>query len=265
MRVLIQDMPGRHAGVVRGWASAFRHLGHEVAVWGRGVPAFDAFGDSRPQLFVRTGPESPAIRKCVAARPTLLVSDQTAFTPAFDSFRFAPGRFREELACDACYVGSYREEKRALLDAHLLPLCGRFRVKIFGEGPWPVPNHLGTIADADLADLYASAGVVLNFSLGRLSERAYQAVGLGASCLSMHEPFIPGRLGRCIGRVGRDFYPGFIAERVSRRRKSGFWGGDEPGRGAGAIADHTYIVRAGSILRGVGLTPEKELVRCLRG
>lgn len=186
MKILIQQPPhARHASVVRGWENAFKAAGHAVRTWlDNGESAFDAFDDARPDLFVMTREPARAVLRCFAERKHMKIVDRREFRPAFDATVFRPGRFDPNLACDACFVGDYRAGKRRLLDEHILPLLGRFKVKLFGATTWGVPQYVGPIPDAVLPDLYASARVCLDVSESRPGERFYQVAGLGGHLVS---------------------------------------------------------------------------------
>lgn len=76
-----------------------------------------------------------------------------------------PGRFRPELACSASICTGWWPYKARTLSKYIIPLCeGDLDIKIFGWSAWPTCKYLGSITDADYADLVASTQVCLNVS-----------------------------------------------------------------------------------------------------
>jgi hypothetical protein len=64
------------------------------------------------------------------------------------------------LASDWVFVGGRWPAKSHCLDPYILPLCHPsvgLSGKIFGNGHWPVPQHLGLVDDAAVPRLFASA------------------------------------------------------------------------------------------------------------
>src|SRR5206468_5276417 len=120
-------------------------------------PAFDVFDEVEPHLFIRTLPDDRATSKCVAARPRMKVVDQFDPTPAGDTFLFGPGEPDPNLTCDFAYIGDYRPGKEALLNSYLLPLAAEGSLKVFGSGPWPIPEYLGPVTDETARLIYCSA------------------------------------------------------------------------------------------------------------
>lgn len=262
MRVLFELPCGRSGRIAGGYTRAFRHAGHEVYEWDPGTePAFDVFGVARPDLLVKSrGGPSTAIEKCIAARPRLRVADCSGgLRPGFDHLAYSPGTPRDSLKCDVAYVGEYRQEKVGLLDRYVLPLCERFRVKIFGGGPWPVPQHMGVISEALVPDLVASTKICLGLSKQGLGHWSYTVMGLGGRLVTSPDGSFPNDLCDHIGRVCS---PNEAVEAV------GFWLENcsvremfRPGV-AGAVAEaHTYTHRVSDLLRSVGF--EREAARAL--
>lgn len=252
MRILIQHPKYRHTSIARGWINVFNSLGHESYLWSPEKPAFDAFDEVKPDVFILTGGAGKVPPKCLKINPNLKVIDQTEIEAGLDTHVFRLGEAREEFACDVAFVGSYRPEKQALLNRFVLPLLDRYKVKLFGLGRWCVPQHLGLISDQDLPDLYASARVCLNISEGRFGERAFQIIGCGGACVSYDEG-------------GESFVKTWKFSSVEglQDRIRSVWGTrksyllrlrDE------VLENHTYYHRVASMFKGIGLDREAEKV-----
>jgi hypothetical protein len=69
------------------------------------------------------------------------------------------GKFENALNCKASYVGFYSDVKLAQINKYILPLCEKYKTKIFGYGNWPVVQHLGFIPNELLPALYTSSHV----------------------------------------------------------------------------------------------------------
>jgi hypothetical protein len=84
-----------------------------------------------------------------------------------DVFDFTGGRSRPELESDICFVGGRWGYKSKTLDKWLLPLCGpdsKYKIKIFGNQPWGIPQYLGVIQQPFTRDALASAKICPNIS-----------------------------------------------------------------------------------------------------
>jgi hypothetical protein len=188
-----------------GWRLVFEAVGDTFTLWDADTkPAFDAFDESDPDIFILAGEMDKATQKCVDERsPRLKIVDGQRILPGLDTFNYYPGTFRPELECDVVYVGAYRPEKQNLLDKSVLLLCDEFKVKIVGDTPWPVPQYLGAASVATVRDLYASAKFSLCVETDQHpSERFFQIVGCkGCLCLSSDIQL----LNRCLND-----YPQFI-------------------------------------------------------
>lgn len=127
---------------------------------------------------------------------------------AADTFVYLDGTSKPELKCDVGFCGGYWPYKARNLDRYILPLChpsAGLKVKIFSNSPWPVAQYLGGIADADVANLFASATVCPNVSephstdLGwDVIERVFKVPASGGFLISdkvkeIDEIFISGR------------------------------------------------------------------------
>jgi len=164
MKILVQATPNNTVG---GFAKAAVHLGHQWIWWEEShVPAFDAFDEIKPDMFVGMK-LTPAISKCLhnTQIPTLFGSKNEPFkfrttTAEFDfkylvdHHTFYVGSVDSALRCD---VGIVCEPCPAGLNVCREPL----NVKILSETPWPVSQYLGVGSLDDKRRLYCSAKRVL--------------------------------------------------------------------------------------------------------
>lgn len=256
MNVLIQWDKSK-ARMIWGWASVLRASGFSVEIL-RDQNCFDVFDEFKPGVLIATECENtPSVRalsKCLYYHPNVKVIDQRSPQPGFDTITYKPGAFREELACDVTFVGTYRPKTAKLLDKFILPLinCGEFDVKLFGSEAWPVPQYLGPISDQDLPDLYASAGICLNISSGRIGERAYQILGLGGALVTYHE-----------SGLEELTLPRFSTKQGIFKRIRDEMGADpEYWKSLQRVVldRHTYFHRIAELLRSVGLEQEGDQV-----
>jgi spore maturation protein CgeB len=98
------------------------------------------------------------------------------------------------LRCDLSFIGGYWPYKAINLDKFLLPLCypdEKLKVKIFGWGNWPVAQHLGSLDDSLISNLFASSTVNVNVfePLAQkygfdVNERCYKILAAGGFCVS---------------------------------------------------------------------------------
>jgi hypothetical protein len=132
----------------------------ECTLWNpRTKPAFDAFDEVEPDLFVYEDLDNRAIQKCLDEREVVLVFPARAFDdPAVDTFLYYPGAARPELACDVAFVGNYGRTDVSRLLCRLIAETD-LDVKIFSASAWPVAQALGSISIATERDIYASATV----------------------------------------------------------------------------------------------------------
>lgn len=182
MRILCQWELQKHASIYDGWARVFKILGHEFTFWySESQPAFDAFDESNPDIFILTGPQQySSYQKCIAERRGMRVADQSIIHPAFDYLLFQDAKPRQEMACDVVYVGNFDANKLPYLEA-ISSICN---LKVFGFTSWPIPEYLGAVNEKSLASAYASCRVGVNLS-DRHSERLWQVIGAGRPCLTM--------------------------------------------------------------------------------
>lgn len=125
---------------------------------------------------------------------------------AADLLTYWGGKHDPLLDCDVGYIGGYWPYKAQNLNKYLLPLCGKHDVKIFGNTPWPVPQHLGFIDEGDAKNLFASAKICPNVyephsvQYGRDPiERPFKVLAAGGFVLdagyvrTIHEDFFPSK------------------------------------------------------------------------
>lgn len=184
MRVLIDavDAPPTY---VEGWWNAMGAAGWDVGVMKDHEHVFDVFHDYDPDVLLLAGEPCRATAKCIASRPRLKVVPIEP-RPAFDDVKFKAGARQPAFVCDLTFVAHWTPEKTPLYRSFLDPVVeAGFDVKFFGAGRGcPYPQHLGWLDDSLLPDLYASARYCLDVSGEAQSERWFQIVGLGGTCVS---------------------------------------------------------------------------------
>jgi hypothetical protein len=84
------------------------------------------------------------------------------FPPAADTSIFYPEEPTPELAADLMFCGGYWGYKGQNLDQFIIPLCypvGKYKIRIFGNQHWPVPQYMGFIHDDTLRKVICSTTV----------------------------------------------------------------------------------------------------------
>lgn len=112
---------------------------------------------------------------------------------AADTFDYYPGVSRDCFRSDLAFVGGYWPYKSKNLDKFLVPLCyqSNYKIKIFGNQPWPVPQYLGYVDNPDVRDIFASTTICPNISEPHstdfgfdIVERPFKVLACGAFCVS---------------------------------------------------------------------------------
>jgi hypothetical protein len=85
---------------------------------------------------------------------------------ASDIFEYINGVKVKELESDLCFVGGYWGYKSQTFNKWLIPLCNeyKFKIKIFGNQAWPVPQYCGFIPNEMVKNAFSSAKVCANLS-----------------------------------------------------------------------------------------------------
>lgn len=80
---------------------------------------------------------------------------------AADTFDYTNGQYRPEFASDITFIGGYWGNKAKVLNKYLIPLCNQFKykIKIFGNAHWPVPQYCGYVQNELVRDILASATI----------------------------------------------------------------------------------------------------------
>lgn len=84
-----------------------------------------------------------------------------------DVFDFTGGQYHEEYASDIIFIGGRWGYKSQTLDPYILPLLDcreQFKVKIFGNQSWNVPQYCGFLPDQYVKHFLASATICPNIS-----------------------------------------------------------------------------------------------------
>ena len=100
---------------------------------------------------------------------------------------------QEDLRCDIGFVGGYWPYKGQVINEYLFPMLDSFKykVKIFGNSPWPANQYCGVIDDDQLKDLFVSAKICPNLSEPHaqkfgidVNERIFKILCSGGFCIS---------------------------------------------------------------------------------
>tara|TARA_R100000951_G_scaffold38119_1_gene32356 strand:- start:713 stop:1774 length:1062 start_codon:yes stop_codon:yes gene_type:complete len=107
---------------------------------------------------------------------------------------YSDGIYDPALECDIGFVGGYWPYKGQVINKYLFPLLdpiGNYRVKIFGNQPWPVNQYCGAIHDEHVKNLFASASICPNLSEPHaqefgfdVNERIFKILYAGGFCIS---------------------------------------------------------------------------------
>jgi hypothetical protein len=113
---------------------------------------------------------------------------------AADVIDYCYGEPTEELKSDIAFVGGYWKYKAENLDDYILPLCnpiGKYRIKIFGNQAWPVPQFLGLVNTQTVRHIFASATICPSVSEPHSNafgfdviERPFKIISAGGFCIS---------------------------------------------------------------------------------
>ena len=78
-----------------------------------------------------------------------------------DVFDYTKGKPTPEFQSDITFIGGYWDGKSRILNKYLLPLCNdfKYRIKIFGNSHWPVPQYCGYVQNELTRDILASATI----------------------------------------------------------------------------------------------------------
>jgi hypothetical protein len=87
------------------------------------------------------------------------------FLPAVDTNVYYQVPINKELLSDIVFIGGYWEYKAQNLDKYIVPLCypiGKYKIKIFGNQHWSVPQYLGFASDENIRNLICSSTICPN-------------------------------------------------------------------------------------------------------
>ena len=111
-----------------------------------------------------------------------------------DTVVYGNSKFDPRFECDIGFVGGYWPHKGIIINKYLFPLLNRvgdYRVKIFGNQPWPVNQYCGLIRDEDVKNLFASSKICPNLSEPHahefgldVNERIFKILLSGGFCIS---------------------------------------------------------------------------------
>lgn len=86
---------------------------------------------------------------------------------ATDISEYINGQYNQDLDCDIGFVGGYWGYKSVSFDDWLIPLCqpsNNYKIKIFGNQPWPTPQYCGFIPSNQVRNLFVSSKICPNIS-----------------------------------------------------------------------------------------------------
>lgn len=273
MRILCEAQQSKE-NMILGWKSACEAAGFGFTIWDpKTKPAFDAFDEIDPYVFIMTDPaltmHRGLLRVLTKRSNSTKTIDGTKSLPAFDSINLRPGIHRPELESDALFIGNYDEQK---LTRFLLPIIGKYRLKILGNTIWPVSEYLGSVSIKSLPDLIASTQVCLDVSIGerQTPERIYQYLGLGGIVLSNRcygitapNPYYPSESLPCL-EVEKE--PVEFEETLdylvheARMGEGSHWQTQARRGRSVVLSQHTYRHRVAEMFKSVGLEREAGLI-----
>jgi hypothetical protein len=114
---------------------------------------------------------------------------------AADIYDYTKGVYKPEYDCDIMFVGGYWGYKAQTFDRWLLPLCKKwkYRIKIFGNSPWPIPQYCGFINNDEVKHAMKSAKICINLSEPHsqvygydIIERPFKILANGCFMISDH-------------------------------------------------------------------------------
>ena len=107
---------------------------------------------------------------------------------------YGNSQFDPRFDCDIGFVGGYWPHKGIVINNYLFPMLSdinKYKVKIFGNQPWPVNQYCGVIRDDDVKNLFRSAKVCPNLSEPHahafgidINERIFKILYSGGFCVS---------------------------------------------------------------------------------
>mgnify|MGYP003111532544 FL=1 len=177
-----------------------------------------------------------------------------------DTIAYSNSRLDPKLECDIGFVGGYWPYKGQVIDQYLMPMLEdmeTYRIKIFGNQPWPANQYCGLIADQDVKNLFASAKICPNLSEPHaqkfgfdINERIFKILYTGGFCISDNvESYKMFGDGVVVAdspedfRSKIDYYLNEPGERISVALKGH----------RHVTENHTGYHRVSQILRGLGL------------
>lgn len=166
MKILVQAVKDNH---LYGFKELFEARNHQWIWWEpEHTAAFDVFSEVRPELYI--GIEEPnqvgrGIAKCLGRYRPATMFQIGPYTYEFQTANLSypvlvdsvhvPATPHPEFICD---IGCCEEPSLPLL--HLCQYHKRFKIKILGDNPWPVPQYLGQATWQEKVVLYQSAKMV---------------------------------------------------------------------------------------------------------
>lgn len=119
-----------------------------------------------------------------------------ALMNAADVVDYGFGTPKEEFKSDLVFIGGHWGYKSQNLNRYILPLCepvGKYKIKIWGNQPWPVGQYLGLTDTKNVKHIYASAKVSPNVSEPHSNiwgfdavERPFKIISSGGCCITDH-------------------------------------------------------------------------------
>ncbi len=192
---------------------------------------------------------------------------------AADAIEYRFGEYHQELASDLVFVGGYWKYKAVNLDQYIIPLCfpiGKYRIKIFGNQAWPVPQYLGTIGNDSVKNLFTSATICPSVSEPHSNkfgfdviERPFKIISAGGFCISDYVESMAKNIFKPTELVivdspkamqdAIDHYLAYPEERIPFMKAGQ----------AKVYGEHTYFHRVATLLKELGLPKESKEVEDL--
>lgn len=96
-----------------------------------------------------------------------------------DIFEFTGGKSKPEYECDIGFIGGRWGYKSRVLDKWFIPLCSpehNYKIKIFGNQSWGVPQYCGMLPGSETKDFLASCKITPSLSEPHSQDLGYDII-----------------------------------------------------------------------------------------
>lgn len=183
---------------------------------------------------------------------------------AADLFDYVGGKHNELLSCDISFLGNYWPYKASNMNKYFSQICSdfKYRIRIFGGGGWPYPQHMGYIDTKYVKDLFFSSKINLCLSEPHSIELGYDVTEKCYKLASNKSFFIGDEVegtrklfGDSVVLSNPEDFLDKIEYYLSRPEERQKHIEEMYGK---VIAGHTYFCRAANIMSHLGLENESK-------